>query len=75
MYGDMHVSSENACVGTSATARKADINIPYKVDISFFHYLRAPFFLFNIKYQREEINLPSNSLCITFIAIHIHHLT
>jgi hypothetical protein len=44
MYGDMHVSSENACVGTSATARKADINIPYKVDISFFHYLRAPFY-------------------------------
>jgi hypothetical protein len=36
MYGDMHVSSENACVGTSAAARKADINIPYKVDISFF---------------------------------------
>jgi hypothetical protein len=70
MYGDMHVSSENACVGTSATARKADINIPYKVDISFF-IICALLFLFNIKYQREEINLPSNSLRITVIVIQI----
>jgi len=70
----MHVSSENACVGTSATARKADINIPYKVDISFF-IICALLLLFNIKHRREEINLPPNSILYYVIVILFHRLT
>jgi Ca2+/Na+ antiporter len=69
MYGDMHVSSENACVGTSATARKADINIPYKVDISFLIICAVVFLLFNIKHQREESNPPSNFFSYYIIVI------